>query len=268
MRVKYFIVMLILFGTVAVIPAFANDITTSDVWLDSKITTTYTLNEHLNPFDISVDVKNGVVFLSGEVDSSIEKALAVEIARGIEGVKEVKDNIEINPSSETHNSSGFMETMTDASLVAKVKSNLLWNKETSGMDINVDAKDRIVTLKGDVSSAAERELAVRIAENTSGVRRVKDKLSVSNKPGLSKKIDHTAKKTQEVVSDAWVTTKIKSRFLFDKHTDGFDITVTTQDGIVTLEGNVPGKVEKDYAVQIAQDTVHVKKVIDKLKIQK
>jgi len=268
MRVKYFVATLISCVFIGVFSASAKDLTTSDVWLDSEITTIYTLNEHLNPFDISVDVKDGVVSLGGEVDSSIEKALAVEIARGVEGVKEVKDNIKIDPTSESHESLSFVATLKDASLVAKVKSNLLWNKETSGMDINVDADGRIVTLKGDVSSDAERELAVRIAENTSGVRKVKDELSVPNKPGLSKKVDHTVKETERAVSDTWITTKIKSRFLFDKHTDGFDIAVTTKNGIVTLEGEVPGKIEKDYAVQIAQDTVHVKKVVDKLKVQK
>lgn len=268
MRVKYFFITLILFVTVAALPASAEDITRSDIWLDSELTTIYALNEHLNPFDISVDVKDGVVSLGGEVESSIEKSLAVEIARGIDGVKGIEDNIKINPSSKTHPSSGFMAAITDASLVAKVKSNLLWNKATSGMDINVDAENRVVTLSGNVSSDAERELAVKIAENTSDVLRVNDKLSVSNQPGSSKQIDDALNHTAQVVSDAWITAKIKARFLSDKHTDGFDIDVTTQNGVVTLDGYVPGIWQKEYAVDLAQSTVHVKDVVDKLKIKK
>lgn len=79
------------------ISSHAQDITKSDVWLESKISTTYALNEHLNSFDFNVDVKDGVAILDGEVDSSVEKSLAVEIVKGIEGITGVKDNIKIVP---------------------------------------------------------------------------------------------------------------------------------------------------------------------------
>lgn len=70
-----------------------------------------------------------------------------------------------------------------------------------------------------------------------------------------------------MVSDTWITTRVKSRLLFDKETDGLDIKVTTKNAVVTLEGSVLNKLEKDYAVKLTENTVNVKKVIDKLSIK-
>ena len=52
-----------------------------DLWIKARIVTAYTLNRHLNPFVLSVDVKGGVATISGAVESSIERDLAGEIAK-------------------------------------------------------------------------------------------------------------------------------------------------------------------------------------------
>jgi osmotically-inducible protein OsmY len=62
----------------------------NDLWLKSKIITTYALNEHPNPFEIDATVEDGVVTLSGIVESNIEKELAEEIARGLSYNREVE----------------------------------------------------------------------------------------------------------------------------------------------------------------------------------
>jgi osmotically-inducible protein OsmY len=255
-------------------PLYAQDVTTSDVWLESKITTTYTLNEHLNPFDLSVDVKDGVAILGGKVDSSVEKSLAVEIVKGMEGIKSVKNNIKIDPPSGKEEPSGFMTNVRNAGMVARVKSNLLWNRETSGMDIDVDADGGTVTLKGTVSSDVEKKLAVQLAENTSGVTRVKDRLTVQKETdndtstSIGKTIDQTVEKTEKAVSDGWITTKVKSRLFLDKDTDGLDIDVSTTNGVVTLTGVVASAMEKDYTIKLVENTVNVEKVVDQLSIAK
>lgn len=93
MKLKKITILLTLIVAISVISIHAQANSTSDIWLESKITTTYALNEHLSPFDITVDVKYGIVTLGGEVDSSVEKSLTFEIAKGIKGIKSVKDNI-------------------------------------------------------------------------------------------------------------------------------------------------------------------------------
>ena len=270
MNLKMITILLTLIAAISVVSVHAQDNSTSDIWLESKIATTYALNEHLSPFDITVNVKDGVAALEGEVDSSVEKSLAVEIVKGIKGIKSVKDNIKIAPSARKEKSSGFMATVRNASMVARVKSNLLWNQETSGLDINVDADGSTVTLSGTVSSEMEKELATQLAGNTSGVYHVNDKLLVekeSTETTLGEKIDQTVAKTEKVVSDTWITARVKSRLLFDKETDSLEINVTTKNAVVTLEGTVSNQLKKDYTVKLTENTVNVKKVIDKLHIK-
>jgi osmotically-inducible protein OsmY len=59
-----------------------------------------------------------------------------------------------------------------------VKSKLLWNGSTSGLEIDVDTHNDVVTLSGDVDSAQEKALAGQVAETTEDVRSVENQLSV------------------------------------------------------------------------------------------
>ena len=67
-----------------------------------------------------------------------------------------------------------------ATLTARIKSELLFNGETSGLAINVDSDGGEVTLSGKVESDAERELAEQIAANVEGAQSVENRLTVSS----------------------------------------------------------------------------------------
>jgi len=244
------------------------DVTKSDIWLESQLMTTYTLNEHLSPFDLDVDVKNGVAILGGKVESSVEKSLAGEIAKGTQGINKVKNNITIASKSNTKSDeSDFRSKVNNASLAAKVKFNLLWNKDTSGLNIDVDVENGVANLKGTVASQAEKDLAVKLAQNTSGVKKVNSSLKVSSKNDKGQ-VNKTFENAKETVSDFWITTKAEALLLYDKNTDFLDIDASTENGVVTLTGSVTSKEKKDYAVSLVENMVHVKKVIDRLKVEK
>ncbi|ALS98664.1 BON domain-containing protein [Lacimicrobium alkaliphilum] len=151
-----------------------------DAWLDGKAETTLLLNSNLNSFDIDTDVKNGVVTLSGKVESEVDKALASELVASLEGVKEVDNKLEV-AADEEEQSSEVVQTLTDSKVATVVKTRLLFESEVSGSAINVEANKGEVTLEGEVSSEAERDLAITIAENTSDVKKVTDKLKVTSK---------------------------------------------------------------------------------------
>ena len=71
--------------------------------------------------------------------------------------------------------------VSDASITAAVKSKLLGDGRTPGLKIDVDTRDGIVTLSGNVPTAAEQANALRLARATKGVRRVVDKMTVGAK---------------------------------------------------------------------------------------
>ncbi len=238
------------------------------LWLKSKIITTYALNEHLNPFEIDATVEDGVVTLSGIVESNIEKELAEEIARGVEGVREVDNKISVEPESESRREDpGFFRAVEDASTTARVKYNLLWNRNTSGIDIKVNTVNGTVTLTGLIGSKIEKDLAIQIAKNTKGVTEVIDRLGVSDKEVVEDQ-KNILQKTGRFMSDAWITSKVKTVFLFSKNTEGSEITVSTQEGVVTLEGSVKSEKQKQQVIQLAKEVVNVKSVQPNLTIEK
>ena len=73
------------------------------------------------------------------------------------------------------------DAAADAATTAAVKTKLLGDTKTPGLNIDVDTKDNVVTLTGTVKSAEEKAEAIRLAKNTTGVKRVVDKLTVAPK---------------------------------------------------------------------------------------
>jgi osmotically-inducible protein OsmY len=236
----------------------------SDGWVKAKLVTTYTLNPNLNPFDIDVDVEGGIVTLGGKVESSVEKDLAVEIAKGVNGVKEVRDNLVIEPEAgvpET-NKTNFSQMVKDATISARVKTRLLWNRNTEGLNIDVGTQNGEVVLSGRTESAIKRDLAVQIAKNTSGVKKVVDKLQVTNKeePGTGEKI-------KREFSDVWITGKVKAILSSSKEAEGVDINVSTQNKVVTLKGTVMDQKQRGKIVALVADVVGVMDVKSELTVE-
>jgi hyperosmotically inducible periplasmic protein len=74
-------------------------------------------------------------------------------------------------------------------------------------------------------------------------------------------------KTREVAADAgdyitdsWITTKVKSTFMWSSGISSMDISVTTDDGVVALSGNVDSEAERELAVELARELRGVKSV--------
>jgi hyperosmotically inducible protein len=70
----------------------------SDGWIKSKIAAQYVTEDSLDNSDIDIDVKKGMVVLNGAVRSSAAKTRATAIAKGTDGVKDVTNNLKIDPT--------------------------------------------------------------------------------------------------------------------------------------------------------------------------
>lgn len=71
-----------------------------DSWIQGKLEATLAYNEDLSSFAIDTEVKNGVVYLKGNVESQTEKELAGQLSRNIEGVSNVENNLRVVPNEE------------------------------------------------------------------------------------------------------------------------------------------------------------------------
>lgn len=223
---------------------------------EGSVWTAFALNQHLSPFTIDVDIEHGVATLTGEVESDVERDLAEQVALGVEGVESVDNQVRVSGEGvqrSTDNERSLSDRLNDATTTATVKSKLLWNRNTEGLDIKVTTRDGVVTLEGRSGSKATSELAERLARNTEGVRQVENKLNVSAEGSTADRVKERADDAGGAISDAWISSKVKSSFLFSNNLNGLDISVETKDGQVTLSGQVVNDTEKSLAIETAEN---------------
>jgi len=142
--------------------------------------------EHLKSdgLRVQIDVKAGVVELSGQVGKRANRMLARDVAASVEGVREVRSRVEVAPAEATPPPvAKFVGTVEhgfgDALLQAKVKGKLLEELGKTAFKVDVDAADGVVSLTGTVPDEARRELAVRTARATDGVKELHDLLKIA-----------------------------------------------------------------------------------------
>lgn len=222
---------------------------------EGSIWTAIALNRNLGLFDISVDVNGDTAVLTGTVESDVERDLAEQIALGVDGIARVDNQVTVDAEHEgerTEARSDFSQRVQDATITATVKSKLLWNDNTHGMDINVETNNGVVTLNGTAPSDASKDLAEGLAENTDNVRSVENNLRVAPDGDDADRTDDS-RTAGDTVNDAWVTSKVKSSYLFNRNLSGMDIEVETNNGQVTLAGEVANDTEKALAVEVAEN---------------
>lgn len=248
-------------GIIALSPmsAFAADADTSrqlsEARQEGSVVTAITLNRHLNPFSIDVEVKDGTAVLTGEVESDVDRDLAEQVALSVDGVQKVDNQLTVDANAERseRDDKSMSQRFENATTTASVKSKLLWNSNTEGLDINVSTSNGVVTLEGTADSAEAKQLAEQLAANTDGVRSVQNNITVSGEATTAAKAQHSADDAGEAISDAWITSKVKSSFLLSRNLDGLDIKVKTKNGQVTLSGQVNTAAEKELAVETARN---------------
>jgi hyperosmotically inducible protein len=121
---------------------------------------------------IDVDTSNGVVTLSGKVPTAAEKSEAERIARNTQGVRQVVNNISV----EGGEAGGG--TSNDTAILTSIKSKYVAN---GIIGTNVDVNNGEVTITGEVDNAQEKARAEEIARQTSGVKSVKNQLTIKRK---------------------------------------------------------------------------------------
>src|SRR5262245_26318672 len=122
---------------------------------------------------INVDTSNGVVTLSGEVPTAAEKAEAERLARNTQGVTQVVNNLSVERGESANGG-----TFSDAAILTSIKSQFVTN---GIIGTNVDVKNGEVTITGEVDNAQEKSKAEQIARQASGVKSVKNQLTIKRR---------------------------------------------------------------------------------------
>ncbi|MFZ3025013.1 BON domain-containing protein [Pseudomonas sp.] len=248
-------------STSAIAASTSQDLT--DARQEAQIWTTYTLSPYLRANDLNVTVHEGKATLTGKVNEDVNKDLAKQIALGVNGIKEVDNQIVVladyEPTPGTVRSYG--QVVDDASITAAVKSKLVWSKHTDGQTTEVETNAGTVTLTGTAESAKAKLAAERLALNTTGVVAVSNQLVVSSAaPSLTDKAKSSTAQAGREIADSWITTKVKSTLLYSSNVKGSDVEVSTKAGVVTLGGKLSSGAERALAVELADNVRGVKAV--------
>jgi len=162
-------------------------------------------------------------------------------------------------------------SQSDSGITTAVKSKLTADVIVKGSEINVDTGKNVVTLNGTVDIPAAKERAVMIARDTKGVVQVVDDIVVDREVAATtgtveeKPVDN-ADSVKDMTTDAAITYAVKTQFLADPEVSGLKINVDTDDGVVTLRGNVKSMAEADKASAIARQSSGVKSVVNDLRV--
>jgi len=231
----------------------------TDDRIESTAGKSYVFKTYLKGDDIKVQSSDGVVTLTGTVAEAVNKSLAEATVASLPGVKSVDNRLEIKGVRAEANS--------DAWLSAKVKATLLFHRNVSAYQTEVSAKNGIVTLHGNASSKAQKQLTSEYAMDVEDVKSVINKMTIAKasvKPGetMGEKIDDMG----ESIDDASITALVKMTLLYHRSTSAVDTKVETTDGAVTLSGKAQNAAEKDLVSKFVRDVHGVKSVNNQMTI--
>jgi hyperosmotically inducible periplasmic protein len=142
-----------------------------DGWITSKAKIALYADDRVSATAINVDTKGGVVTLRGKVASADEKKAAEEIAKGIEGVSSVKNNLQVVTPSQRK-----AVDRQDDEIVKAVKDRIKTDQALKGSDIDVRADKGTVTLTGSAKDLNARARASELARGVAGVKSVKNEV--------------------------------------------------------------------------------------------
>lgn len=193
------------------------------------------------PNEIGVTVKNGVVTLTGFVDSYTKRWAAEEAAHRVHGVKAVANDLEVRLSGSGER--------TDADVAAAAVRALEWDAFVSVDKLDVTVSNGWVTLKGDVEWQFQRQDAERVVRRLTGVKGVSNLITVKPR-----------------VTPSELKQKIEKALVRSAETDAQRITVEVDGSKVILKGTVRSWAEKQEAERMAYSAPGVTSVDNRITI--
>jgi len=225
------------------LPLQADD---TDGSIKSSAKQSYVFKTYLKHDHIKIQSQDGVVILSGTVADESHKAMAEETVRSLPGVQSVNNQLTVKAIAVSPHS--------DAWLDERVRGTLQVHRSVSLANTNVLVNDGKVTLRGEASSEAQKQLATEYASDVAGVKSVDNQMTVTTDPPKPYRTD------DQKIDDASITTQVMMSLRYHHGMDAFDTKVSTEKGVVTLGGTARNQAEIDLATKRVSDIHGVKSV--------
>jgi osmotically-inducible protein OsmY len=218
----------------------------------SSATKSYVFKTYLKDDSIKTESKNGVVTLTGTVAEASHKSLAENTLESLPGVKSVDNQLTVKGEQPAEHS--------DMWISVKVKTSLLFHRNVSAIGTKVYVKDGIVTLQGEASSLAQKELTTEYAKDIDNVKEVKNEMTIAKTPAKP------GETMGEKIDDASITAQVKASLMTHRSTSALKTKVSTTDGVVTVSGIAKNAAEKSLVTKLVTDINGVTSVINNMTI--
>lgn len=221
--------------------------------IESSFKKTYVYTTYLKDDSVSTDAKDGVVTLTGTVSEESHRAMAQETVASLPGVIRVENQLSTKAEEAAESA--------DASIARKVKLALLFHRNVDAGKTDISVNDGVVTLKGEASSMAQKELTSEYAGDISGVRKVNNEMTIISAPEMAERTD------SEKLDDASITAQVRQAMSTHRSTSAVKAKVETRDGAVTLTGIAGNAAEKSLITKLVSDIRGVNSVDNQMTVQ-
>ena len=225
----------------------------TDDRIESSAAKSYVFKTYLKDDSIKTESKDGVVTLTGTVAEASHKSLAQDTVTGLPGVKSVDNQLRVKGGQPAEHS--------DTWISMKVKSALLFHRNVSATGTKVYVNKGIVTLQGEASSQAEKELTTEYARDVDNVKDVKNLMTIATTPASA------SETVGDKIDDASITAQVKSSLMSHHSTSALKTGVETTDGVVTVSGIAKNDAEKSLVTKLVTDINGVTSVINNMTIE-
>jgi osmotically-inducible protein OsmY len=213
----------------------------TDAQIKADVTAELAWDPSIHATAVGVVVKDGLVTLTGHLDSLAEKHAVERAVRRVAGVRGIAVELEVKPAGEHKRS--------DAEIAKAALAALRWHSWVPEEHVKVEVEDGWVTLSGEVDWRYQATSAEQCVRPLMGVRGVTNNIGV--KPRVSEKD---------------ISEEITAALTRQAQREASHIGIEVDGGVVTLKGQVHSLPEHEAALGAAWATRGVSRVVDKLEV--
>lgn len=213
----------------------------SDAELEEDILAELSADSRVEPGDVGVDVRGGIVTMIGSVSSWAKRLAAEDAVRRVSGVLDVDNEISVAAAG-AHR--------TDADVAAAVRHALRWDALVPDDVIHSTVDNGTVTLEGEVDTYAQRDDAAHAVRNLIGVRLVENHITVRH-------AEVTPSELRAAILDALAR---------HAQQDAEQLEIDVEGGRITLHGQVHSWREREAVIGAVASIRGVENVVDRMRI--
>ena len=224
-----------------------------DTRIESSFRKSYVFKTYLKDGAITATSENGAVTLTGTVTEEFHKSLAQDTVESLPGVLTVDNRLVFTGETPIKHS--------DQWIGMKVEAVLIFHRNLNALDTDVSVKEGVVSLRGEASTLAQKELTAEYARDVEGVKGLRNEMTVDaipHQPSDLKRVE---------IDDASVTAQVKSSLRAHYSTSALKVEIITMDGVVTVGGYATNTGQKMLVSKLVEDINGVTRVINNMTIE-